>query len=189
MSFDKKSLDRIKRSVEYTERVTKTAPKKQPYPSVYPEPQIWAEITDLDEQGKYSWTMIEYDTDAEPDEFSQTEGITGDHTEDGGYAVEINGVTHALKGSRVLLWPLTYKPCLAFDYDSKAVFGVANGTISAKSGSVDGTGNVDVVVRDDTTQTVPVTNGYSSPVNSGVIVHIGIDHLGKWKVLGEDCVS
>lgn len=145
------------------------------------DPTKWVEITDCDgENNKYSWVALKVDKDGE---IVQDETLgKGDYTAEKGWAVEIAGCKHVLKGYRTRLY--REGDNYSFKYDLEVAKGVVSeGLASGSEGDV----RVDVTVNGTSEQqTIKARYDFAGQVepNSTVYVcNIRDTHI----IIAQDC--
>jgi hypothetical protein len=188
--FDKRSSERIARAVGYVEGVLKGGGSGRAGAAVFPPLGFWAKITDTDNDGKYSWqAQLVNDDGTLADD---TDGASGDYTEDTGYAVEVLwGSAAVLLNSIVWLYPAMSQDFLLFQYTPSGAVIEAGGEMAAGSWSSPTSGE-GIVQKWNGSGFVPADDNVTiyNPFNSVIHADTKLQCLyvdGIWLANAEDC--
>lgn len=149
---------------------------------------VFAMITGTDHEGKYSWREWGYDSD-EGKWGEKAGGLTGSHTENDGFIIDVRGAKLIPSGVMVEAWPTdgVYSCC----YDGNLLFGLLDEDVPPSENPLCGPGSVGVGIGGYNT-TLPV---YAfGPVyqvdGGGVGLHYMPANLGydeHWVVIYQEC--
>lgn len=192
IGFNEEGIEKIKRSVEYTER--------QPDNPILPRSNRgfssddrWAILTDTDGSGKYSWQSLE--ATASLDMTANADWLSGNYDDDANYAVASSGCKDCVIGHKVYLTPAKSQDYFLFGYD-RHISGTTDGTISGRNGTVAGVGLVIPDLLDGDTgqytaassQSFPVYNPFQGTVEDGKVVQMHING-SVWEITSDDCIE
>jgi len=174
--FDRKSAERIAKVVGYVEGVIQNRPPVRGAGAVFPPYGFWARISDTDGSAKYSWKAQKIGSDGTLTDDS--DGASGNYSDETGYAVE--ALWHSVAvivDEKVWMQPALSQDFLVFAYCPGVYKWTLTNTIGGQSGGSQTVGS----------QTISLSNPYSSSIASGTIVTVGYEQ-GSWTIIGADCL-
>lgn len=187
VKFSKEAAQRVAQATISVERMLQSRPATKKGKSGSAYVGFYARITEREDAGpKCSWVKLEAQDDGA---FENNEDWgTGDHTEDTGWAVDINGCENVVKGSIVWLEPAMGQDFYVFCYSPGVLVVKSIEPIPSEE-----EGEVKVELEDDEEDEIKVHNPFGDdvPIDEGeeeVTLIVGYEALkGRWVVIGEDC--